>query len=214
VSRDGGEPVTSMPWGHAADGAVPPEVPLEWLRPAPAASPADTMLDSTVHQVLGSLGVAPPSARVSVLWAGDVPAPYERPARVHLVTVTLPSGATFTDSSLALDMGDGSAGGTSCGSGIRPAGSPVAEQTFALRCDATDFSADSDVVSSLVVVAPPGAASARALDLDGAVLTEFALTDGVAVVPFPERAATVTTLAADGSVLQSTRPLTFADLDD
>ena len=70
------------------------------------------------------------------------------------------------------------------------------------------------MISSLVVVAPADAASARALDLEGAVLAEFPLADGVAVVPFPERTATVETLTTEGTVLQSSRPLTYADLGD
>jgi len=141
-----------------------------------------------------------------------VPAPSAAAARVGLLAATLPSGAVFVQASMGIDLGDGSVGGTWCGRGIEPAGPPVADRTFALRCDATDMSANSDVVSSLVVVAPPGTASARAVGLDGEVLAEFALTDGVAVLPFPARTATVETLAADGSVLRSTRPLTSADL--
>jgi hypothetical protein len=215
VWRDGAEVGTFVPDGHTDDGLGPPEVPVEWLRPAPAPSPGDVMVDGTVQRVLSSLGVAPPSARVTVVWAGDVPAPVEsRTARVHLIATTLPSGAVYLETSLAVALGGGGAGGTSCGSGIRPAGSPLAEQTFALRCDATDMSEHSDILSSLVVVAPPAAVSARALDLDGEVLAEFALTDGVAVVPFPERAADVETLSADGTVLETTRPLTYADLGD
>ena len=38
--------------------------------------------------------------------------------------------------------------------------------------------------------------------------------DGVAIVPSPERAATIETRAADGTVLATTRPRTSADLGD
>jgi len=214
VTRQGAEVVTTGPDGRWNESSTAPDVPVDWLRPAPPASPADVVLSSSVVQVLSMLGLSPEETAVDVVWAGDVPAPYTRPARVHLFSVTLPSGATYTDTSLSLDMGGGAVAGTSCGSGIRPAGLPVPEQTFALRCDATDFSDDSGVISSLVLVAPAGATSARALDLDGGVLAEFPLTDGVAVVPFPERAASVQTMTADGSVLASTRPLAFADLGD
>jgi len=37
---------------------------------------------------------------------------------------------------------------------------------------------------------------------------------GVGVVPFRERAAAIETVAAEGTVLQSTRPLSYADLGD
>jgi hypothetical protein len=215
VSRDGAELVTTMHWGHVAHGPVPSTVPLDWLRPAPVASPADTMLGGTVQQLLGLLGVTPASARVSVVWAGDVPAPVESgTARLHLLAATLPSGAVYLQTSLAIALPDGASGGGESGSGIRPAGTPLSELTVAVRCDATDMSEGSDVVSSLVVVAPATAVSARAVALDGEVLAEFPLAEGVAVVPFPERAADVETLAADGRVLERTRPLTHADLGD
>jgi hypothetical protein len=215
VSRDGAELVTTMQWGHVAHGPVPSTVPLDWMRPAPVASPADTMLGGTVQQLLGLLGVTPASARVSVVWAGDVPAPVESgTARLHLLAATLPSGAVYLQTSLAIAFPDGASGGSESGSGIRPAGTPLYELTVAVRCDATDMSEGSDVVSSLVVVAPATAVSARAVDVDGEVLAEFPLAEGVAVVPFPERATDVETLAADGTVLERTRPLTHADLGD
>jgi len=109
---------------------------------------------------------------------------------------------------------DGSVGGSTCGSQVLPAGPPVAERTLVLRCDIGDGTGRGAPVSSLVVVAPPTASSGRALDLGGAVLADVPLSDGVGIVPFPERAATVETLAADGTVLERTRPLTSADLGD
>ena len=212
VSR-GGETWTRTPDGSSA-GDARPDPPVTWLHPAPPASPADVMAASGPALVLSQLGLPESDVAFTVVWAGDVPAPAAEPtARVSLLAATLPSGAVYLDSSLAVVTGDG-VGGTSCGSGVRGAGPPLAEQTFALRCDATDMSEHSEVLSSLVVVAPPAAVQVRALDLDGEVLADFALTDGVGVVPFPERAADVQTLSADGTVLQTTRPLTSADLGD
>ncbi|MBB3675392.1 hypothetical protein FHX36_001127 [Modestobacter versicolor] len=209
----GTESWTSSPSWTGSDSSAP-QVPVTWLRPAPAPGPVDSLAEWEPQQLLERLGLLAEEVQFSMVWAGDVPSPVERTSRVSLLAATLPSGAVYLQCSLGLDLGNGSAGGTWCGSGIRPAGTPLAEQTVVVRSDATDMSRNSDVVSSLIVVAPPTAVAARAVDLDGAVLAGFPLVDGVAVVPFPERAATVETLAADGTVLESTRPLTMADLGD
>jgi hypothetical protein len=209
----GPESWTSSP-AWTDPGSSSPEVPVSWLRPAPAPGPVDSLAEWEPRQLLDRLGLPADQVAFSMIWAGDVASPVNRPSRVSLLAATLPSGAVLLQCSLGIDLGDGGAGGTWCGSELRPAGVPLSEQTFVVRADASDMSEQSEVASSLVVVAPAAAVSARAVDLGGAVLAEFALTDGVAVVPFPERAATVETLAADGSVLQTSRAMTMAELGD
>jgi hypothetical protein len=213
VVARGPESWTSSP-AWTDPGSSSPEVPVSWLRPAPAPGPVDSLAEWEPRQLLDRLGLPADQVAFSMIWAGDVPSPVDRPSRVSLLAATLPSGAVLLQCSLGIDLGDGGAGGTWCGSELRPAGVPLSEQTFVVRADASDMSEHSAVASSLVVVAPAPAVSARAVDLGGAVLAEFALTDGVAVVPFPERAATVETLAADGSVLQTSRAMTMAELGD
>lgn len=193
----------------------PPAVTATQLRTASPPSPMDDgVAQSDVRQRLDQLGLTAEDVDVAVVWAGDVPSPTETPSRVTVVGMTLPSGAVLVQCSLGLDFADGSGAGTGCGSELRPAGTPLTEQTVVLRSDASDFRLNQEVVSSLVVVAPVGTVSARALDSDGDVLAEFPLTDGVGVVAFPEGTAAVETLAADGSILEREQPLTTADLGD
>jgi hypothetical protein len=69
------------------------------------------------------------------------------------------------------------------------------------------------VLPSLVVVAPPGAASVRLLDGAGGVLGESPLDDGVAVVAAPDGLASVETLDASGAGVERTAPLGEAVLE-
>jgi hypothetical protein len=209
----GSETWTSVP-ESVGSGDPSTDIPAGQPSGAQPSSAMDALARSDPGSVLDQLGLSAADVDFTVVWAGDVPSPTGSPARVSVLAATLPSGAVFLQCSIAVDLGDGGAAGSWCGSDIRPAGTPLAGQTFVLRIDATDMSGNPDVVSSLVVIAPAGATSARAVDLGGVSLADFPLTSGVAVVPFPERAATVETLAADGSVLQTTRPMTMADLGD
>ena len=194
------------------DGRAVVEVP--WLRPAPAPSSVDVVARPDALWVLDRLGLAAADVEQVMLWSGDVPSPTDPPSRVGLLATTLPSGAVHLEAAIGVQVGTSEFGGSDCGTGFRPAGTTPAELTVALRCDATDMSGYGDVVSSLVVVAPAQAVTARARALDGSVVAEFDLADGVAVVPFPGRTGTVETLAADGTVLASTELLGSADLGD
>jgi hypothetical protein len=187
-----------------------PDIPVTWLRPAPAPSPTDTVLTAEPELILGRVGLPPDDVAFSVVWAGDVPAPAETPARVHLLSATLPSGAVFIETLLSLDRG-GVVGGSTCGSELRRTGPPLLEQTFVVRCDVTDMSERSDVISSLVVVAPPSAATVRLVDGNGTELSRHPLVDGVAVVPAPDEVSAVETLDADGTSLLWTKPMGNAD---
>lgn len=218
VTRDGAEPFTTGPGtvvSHAVAVAAGSDVlATAWLRPPPPASPADTVRTTAVEEVLGWTGLRPEQVTFTGLWSGDVPAPTESPARLSLIAATLPSGAVYLSAPLGIASGDGSVGGIWCGTALLPAGPPPGERTVAVRCDVTDFSANSETISSLVVVAPRTAVTARALDGAGRVLAEYPLRDGVVVVPAPGGLATVESVAADGTVLQPTAPLGAADLGD
>ena len=211
VTRDGAELTVTGPDG--VPGSGPAEVSLTWLRPPPAPAAGDAVARSEIDAMLGRTGLTSAETTFTAVWAGDVPGPHDQPARVILLAQTVPSGAVYLSGTYGWPVTDGGGtGGTGCGSQVTAAGAPLDERTFALRCDVVDGTAEAQPVSSLVVIAPPAAVSARALDAGGAVLAGFPLVDGVGVVPFPERTATIETRAADGTVLQSTRPLTCADL--
>lgn len=215
VTRDGAEVTITGPDGRSQEGRTPPSVPLTWLRPAPPAAPGDVLVASEIEFMLARTGLATQEVSFAVPWAGDVAGPRDRPARVTVLAAALPSGALYLSAPYGYALDDsGGVGGSGCGSDLLPSGAPLDQRTFVLRCDVVDGTSAAMTTSSLIVVAPAAATKARALDLDGGVLAEFGLTDGVAVVPFPEGGATVETLTADGTVLATTRPLTFADLGD
>jgi hypothetical protein len=218
VTRGGAEPFVTSPGSAAADvvavGADAASVQPDRLRNAPPAPHADSMLTAAIDEVLGWTGLHPEDVAFTVLWAGDVPAPTDDPARVTLLAATLPSGAVYLTAPIGVALGGGSVGGTTCGSALLPAGTPPPELTVALRCDATDMSADSRTISSLVVVGPRTAAAARVLDGDGQVIRELTLEDGVAAVPLPDGLVAVETQAADGTVLDRVTPLGRANLGD
>ncbi|NEK58330.1 hypothetical protein GCU56_10650 [Geodermatophilus sabuli] len=214
VDRDGEQ------WVSGADGHVDPshEAPrpdVRWLRAPAPASPADVMLGSSIESVLASSGLPVDEVDFTVLWNGDVPAPGATPGRVTLLAATLPSGAVHLTAEYALAMDDGAVGGTWCGTGFRPAGPPLADQTYIVRCDATDMSEGSEVVSSLIVVAPAAATTARLVDDRGGELSRHPLADGVAVVPMPDPGefGSVEVLAADGRSLAWTKVLGTATWD-
>jgi hypothetical protein len=146
-----------------------------------------------------------------VLWAGDVPAPTAGTARVTVFSAVLPSGAVHVGAAVGVQSGDTGTGGSGCGSELRPAGGGGG--VVAAVCDVTDLSADSGTITSLVVVAPSGAASVRLLDAAGGVLGEHPLDDGVAVFEAPDGLASVETLDAAGTPLERSEPLGDAVFD-
>jgi hypothetical protein len=217
VTRDGSAPFTSSPgtWDNSA-GAVSNDPPSDvtWLRDEPPATPADGTRTAAVDDLLAWTALPREDVTITALWAGDVPAPTDAPARVAVMAVTLPSGAIYLTAPLGVDLGSGSVGGTTCGSGLLPAGTPAAELTVAVRCVATDMSASGRRLTSLVIVAPPDAVSANLLDPDGRTLAVRLLRDGVAVLPAPEGVGSVETTAADGTVLDRVALLGHATLGD
>lgn len=193
--------------------SAPPSPVLVRLRPGPTDSAADQFAAIGVGHALGQLGLTADKVIATVLWTGNVPGPAGNTATAWLVSIALPSGAIYLTSPWAINL-DGGAGGSLCGSGVLAAGPPIDQRTTALRCDITDGTSDSKLTSSLVVVAPPAAVRARALDLEGNPLGEYTLSNGVAVVPFPRGTVTVQTLASDGTSLATATPLSQANLGD
>ncbi|WP_369137929.1 hypothetical protein [Modestobacter versicolor] len=197
VVRDGVEVATAVPDGHSSTAAAPAPAAVEWVRPQPPPAAGDAAVAGAVAEVLGATGLTPAEVTVAALWAGDVPGPHDRPARVTLLAVTLPSGAVYLTAPFGYGTADGSVLGGSCGSGVQAAGVAPADQALVVRCDVPDGTADAATTSSLVVLAPQ-AATAQAVDMTGVALTAFPLVDGVAVVDAPERTASVAASADDG----------------
>ena len=207
VTRQGVPSDPRSPDGYTAGELPEPALDVVRLRPAPPASPADRMTDHELRSVLDTTGLTAADVDVTVVWSGDVPAPRGASARLTLLAATLPSGATYLVTPLGVVRpGVEGAGGTLCGSGLRPAGPPVAEQTYAVQCAVTDMTEHSPTLRSLLVVAP-GAASVRLSDRDGGELGSGPVTDGVALLAPSAEVTTVAVLDAAGTVLTRTTPL-------
>jgi hypothetical protein len=212
VVRDGVEVTLSVPDGRGDQVTATAPVPVTWLRTAPSA-PDDPAVRAAVDEVLGQTGLSPADVSVTGLWAGEVPGPRDRTARVTLLAVTLPSGAVYLTAPFDWTSGNGSSVGGSCGSGIQPAGTPLAERALAVRCDVYDGGDRPSGGSSLVVLAP-GSTTARVVDMTGVELADVPLVDGSTVVPAPERAAAVEVSGADPTPAVRLRLLSSADLGD
>jgi hypothetical protein len=175
------------------------------LRPAPAPAVGDVAVGPQLAAVLGQLGRPADPAAVTVLWAGDLPGPNDRPARLTVLAVAQPSGAVVVTApyGYAADL-TGRAGGSWCVTGVLPAGEPLAQRVVALQCDISDGTVDREVSRFLVVLAAPTARSVQLLDAAGAVLSEHPLADGVAVVRSPGAVARVLVSGAGDRVAGAT----------
>jgi hypothetical protein len=192
----------------ADDGTGTP--PASRLRPAPPPAVGDAAVAPQLDDVLGRLGRSPRDTAVTTLWAGDLPGPNDRPARLTVVAVEQPTGAVVVTApyGYAADP-SGRAGSSWCVTGVLPAGEPLDRRVVAVRCDISDGTVDREVSRFLVVLGPRTATSVQLLDTAGAVLSEHPLSDGVAVVRSPGDVARVLVQEADGgsagsSVLQDT----------
>jgi hypothetical protein len=196
----------------ADPGAAPVDVPVTPLRPSAPPSVGDAAVAPRLRAVLGQLGEPVGATAVTALWSGDLPGPNDEPARLTVLAVPQASGAVVvtTPYGYAADH-DGRAGSSWCGTGVLPAGIPLAQRVVAVQCDLSDLAADREISRFLVVVAPPYETSARLLDDSGALLRELPLDDGVAVVRSPGRVAQVDVTTADGAT-SSTTPLVDTDL--
>ncbi|WP_158548831.1 hypothetical protein [Blastococcus sp. TF02A-26] len=206
VVRDGTEVLVSGPDNVGASSMLD-DPDVEWLRGEPEATAGSGTAPLRAQQVLWTLGLRPDQVRFAVVWAGAVPSPDERLAEVLLLAVTLPSGAVYLEATASLTSPDGSGGAAGCGSELRPAGPPLLERTYVLSCSLPFAEGETPGRPSLVVVAPPSAATARLLDADGEVLGSYVLRDGVVVGEPVDGLATVQTLTTDGAVLAETAPM-------
>ncbi|MPQ96678.1 hypothetical protein GB931_01835 [Modestobacter sp. I12A-02628] len=206
VLRDGVEVPSVGPSSFGADAAV--DVPLTFLRTAPPDDPGSVVgqsVDNAVRSVVPRVDRPLSADRFVVPWVGEVPGPAGVPAQVTLLTATVPSGAVVVQSMYARPLEDGGVMWSTCEQQlVWPAGQSAEERAYVLRCDVVDGSFEANTVTSLVVVAPPTAARAQVLTTDGSVLTDVALTDGVAVLPMPENAAQVVTRGPDDADLATT----------
>jgi hypothetical protein len=193
----------------ADPGAPIVDAPITSLRPSAGAGVA---VAPRLRAVLGQLGEPVGTTAVTALWSGDLPGPNDQAARLTVLAIPQPSGAVVVTApyGYAADRAGGM-GSSWCGTGVLPAGIPLAQRVVAVQCDLSDLAADREISRFLVVVGPPWAASVRLLDDSGAVLRQLPLADGVAVVRSPGRVAQVDVTTADGGT-SSAIPLADADL--
>jgi hypothetical protein len=212
VARDGGRLDVPPPTVVAQPGAAPVDVPITRLRPPPPAAEGDGAVAPRLRAVLGQLGEPVGDTPVTALWSGDLPGPNDHPARLTVVAIPQRSGAVVvtTPYGYAADL-DGRTGSSWCGTGVLPAGIPLAQRVVAVQCDLSDLEEDREISRFLVVVAPRGSLSMRLLDAGGNVLRERPLADGVAVVRSPGDVAAVDVTTADGGTT-SAIPLVDTDL--
>jgi hypothetical protein len=200
------------PTVSAEPGTRAVDVRITRLRPPPDTAEGDGIVAARVRAVLGQLGEPVGDTPVTVLWSGDLPGPNDQPARLTVVAIPQRSGAVVvtTPYGYAADV-DGRTGSSWCGTGVLPAGVPLAQRVVAVQCDLSDLSEDREISRFLVVVAPRGSAAMRLLDAAGNVLRERPLADGVAVVRSPGDVAEVDVDTADGGTT-SALPLVDTDL--
>jgi hypothetical protein len=191
---------------------VPPAVDLARLRPAPPPAPGDAAVASAIDTLISHLGVWAHVLDLAVLWAGDLPTPPAGNARVTVLASQYEDWGVYLAGTLGRDSGGGVSADT-CGSEIRPAGTPLDEMVVVLRCGSDGDPADA-ATDSLVVVAPRGATTARALDGRGELIASYPLVDGVAVVPVPPGLASVAVIGGDGETVDERAPMTEVDFGD
>jgi hypothetical protein len=204
--RRAGRPPESLSPAVVPADALPDLPPLDRLRPRPEPAVGDGAVGPQLASVLGQLGLPVADADVTVLWAGDLPGPNDRPARLTVLALPQPSGAVVVTApyGYAADL-SGRAGGSWCVTGVLPAGGQLDQRVVALQCDISDGSVDREVSRFLVVLAAPTATTVQLLDAGGAVLGERPLGDGVAVVRSPGDVARVVVDGSAGAlVLQDT----------
>ena len=177
------------------------EVPVERLREAPAGHPGDGAADTFLADMLAGTGLRPDQVVATVLWAGDLPSVVSDTARATVMAVRLPSGAIYVVGILG-QAGIEGPFGVLCGSELRAA-APVEQLVVVLHCSSAPPADPPDVSERLIVVGPPEATTARALDVAGQVLGSHPMADGVAVVPMPADLGTVEVLDAGGAILDT-----------
>ena len=208
VVRDGAPVPAPLPDVVEDPSATAVPVPVTRLRPAPPPAVGDGAVEPTVRQVLGQLGEPVGSADATVLWAGDLPGPQDRPARLSVVAVRRPSGAfvVLSPYGYAVDL-TGRSGTSFCGTGTIPAQEPLDGRVVGVRCDLSDGAADRELSRFLVVIGPRAATTVRLRDVAGAQLAELPAPDGVAVLRSPGPVASVEAVLPDGRVVRGDLPV-------
>jgi hypothetical protein len=194
VSRDGRQ-LSSGP----LDVVTEPDPGPPWLprlRTAPSPAFGDLAVDDQLQGLLGRLGQRADTSGTTVVWAGDLPGRDARQVRAALVAVPQPSGALVLTAPFgyAPDL-SGRSDAASCVTGVLPAGPPLEQRAFAVRCPL------GGAEPLLLVVGPRGADRVRLLGADGTVLEERPLDDGVAVVTEPGLLTGVEVHTADGGTV-------------
>jgi DNA-directed RNA polymerase specialized sigma24 family protein len=210
-----GVPVPAPVPAVVIDGSTPPApLQLSRLRAQPAPALGDLAVEPQVRDVWGQLGLPARTAAVTLLWAGDLPGPNDRPARLTVAAIEQPSGAVVVTAPFgyAADP-SGRAGSSWCGTGVLPAGEPLDQRVVVVPCDISDGTADPEISRFLVVVAARTATTVQLLDESGALLSEHPLQDGVAVVRSPGDVSRVLVTGADGGTSAGT-PLLDTELTD
>jgi hypothetical protein len=179
---------------------VPPDVELARLRPAPVPAPGDAAVAAAIDDLISRTGVFARVLSFTVVWAGDLPTRDGGSARLTLLAAEFTDeghtdgGGLYVTAALGHDAGGGNVETTFCGSEIRPAGPPLDEMVFVVRCDATT-KAPTD---TLVVVAPSTGFPAARTVVGSRGIDEVQLTDGVGVLPVPADPFEVEVLDASG----------------
>ena len=198
VTRDG-RPLPPGPLDVVSEPDPGPPV-LPRLRNPPGPAVGDAAVSRQLQDLLGRLGQRGDTSGTTVVWAGDLPGRDARQVRTALVAVPQPSGAVVLTAPFgyAPDL-SGQSDSSSCVTGVLPAGPPLGQRAFAVRCPL------GGPEPLLLVVGPRGADRVRLLAADGTALDERALDDGVAVVPEPGAVTGVEVHTAGGDTL--TAPL-------
>jgi hypothetical protein len=209
----GGTEFVGRPDTEPAPDFVPPRVDLARLRPTPPPAPGDAAVTSAIDELLSHLGLWAHVLDFTVLWAGDVPTPDGVGARLTVLGARLmDGGGSYVTGALGREFGGQLSAGT-CGAETRPDSDSVDEMVAVLRCGSA-YSAEGPLTDNLVVVAPPEATTARALDDRGEQIASYALVDGVAVVPIPPDLASVAVIGADGVTIDERAPMGQVDWGD
>jgi hypothetical protein len=207
----GGTEFSGLPQTEPAPDFVPPRVAPSRLRPAPPPAPGDAAVTSAIDELLSHLGLWAHIWDFTVLWAGDLPTPDGGGARLTVLAGQAEGGGFYLTGALGPSGSQVSSG--SCGSETRPADTSLEDLVVVLRCG-PDGGVEDASPDSLVVVAPTGATTARALDDGGEPIASYALVDGVAVVPFPANLDSVAVIGADGLAIDERAPMGQVDWGD
>jgi hypothetical protein len=205
----GGAEFSGLPNTEPRPDFVPPPVELARLRPAPPPAPGDAAVAPAIDTLISHLGVWAHILDLTVLWAGDLSIPPGGNSRVTVLASQYKDWGVYITGALGREPG-GRVSAASCGSEIRPADTSLDDLFVVLRCG-WDGAPEDAPAYSLVVLAPPGATTAQALDDRGDLIASYALTDGVAVVPSPGGLASVAVIGADGATIDERAPMGEVD---